>query len=155
MLEVLGLSMKYFCWSSRGYSSPRRARPAGALLSSRVQCAMAARCPCFATASRIPSKPSSVLPATRTACSPAWAAASEEVKCLDPHPLLLLQERELDSTTGRETQDSSSKAIIEHKTGISNKNLCSLCHWTAEFPVVIFSSDLSEFGGTSFPSGEP
>lgn len=71
----------------REYSSPRRARPVGAMPSSRAQCAMAARCPCFATASRIPSKPSSALPATRTACSPVWAAAPEDATCLTRHPL--------------------------------------------------------------------
>lgn len=70
----------YNCPFSRGSSIPRCARPVGALPSFRAQCAMAARCLCSATASRIPSKPSSALPATRTACSHVRAAASECVQ---------------------------------------------------------------------------
>lgn len=71
--QASGLSWKrcklYNCPFSRGSSIPRCARPVGTLPSSRARCAMAARCLCSATASRIPSKPSSALPATRTACS--------------------------------------------------------------------------------------
>lgn len=72
----------YSCSFFRGFSIPTCARPVGTLPSFRARCAMAARCPCSATASRIPSKPSSALPATRTACSRVGAAASEDVQCL-------------------------------------------------------------------------
>lgn len=75
---------------SRGSSTLTCARPVEASPSFRARCAMAARCPCSATASRTPSKPSSALPAMRTACSPVWAAPSEDVKCLalPPSPSL-------------------------------------------------------------------
>lgn len=62
----------------RECSIPKRARPVGASPSSHAQRAMAARCLCSATVSRIPSKPSSALPATRTACRPVGAAASKD-----------------------------------------------------------------------------
>lgn len=108
---------------SRGYSSPRRARPVGALPSSRAQCAMAARCPCFATASRIPSKPSSALPAMRTACSPVWAAATEDVKCLTQHLYFCLwdfsQDVQLDCSTGSKVKHSRSlpwPLLVREKT---------------------------------------
>lgn len=75
---------------SRGSSTLTCARPVEVSPSFRARCAMAARCPCSATASRTPSKPSSALPAMRTACSPVWAAPSEDVKCLalPPSPSL-------------------------------------------------------------------
>lgn len=76
----------YICPCSRGSSIPGCARPVGTLPSFRARCAMAARCLCFATASRIPSKPSSALPVMRTDCSRVGAAANEDVQCLNQHP---------------------------------------------------------------------
>ena len=92
-----GLSWKrcklHSCPFFRGCSIPRCARPVGTLPSFRARCAMAARCLCSATASRIPSKPSSALPATRTACSHVGAAVSECMQCLTQHPPFLLPGR--------------------------------------------------------------
>lgn len=104
--QASGLSWKrcklYNCPFSRGSSIPRCARPVGTLPSSRARCAMAARCLCSATASRIPSKPSSALPATRTACSRVWAAASECVQCLTQHPHFRLPLPDRNCNTGSE-----------------------------------------------------
>lgn len=89
----------------RGFNIPACARPVGTLPSFRARCAMAARCPCSATASRIPSKPSSALPAMRTACSRVGAAASEDVQCLSQQS----RSRSLDRncSTGSEPEHSS------------------------------------------------
>lgn len=110
--------------SSRGYSIPTRARPVGTLPSFHARCAMAARCPWSATASRIPSKPSSALPATRMACNRVRAVASEDAKCLTQHPYFLLPEpqKEPQLWQRNETQQHSFSMAIVVKT-IFNKNM--------------------------------
>lgn len=109
-----GRGVNHACPFPRGSSIPRCARLVGTLPSFRARCAMAARCLCSATASRILSKPSSALPATRTACSRVWAAVGECVQVPWPDSLAPWQEPRRELQHGQRNLNSAALLFHSH-----------------------------------------